>query len=92
MNTWQTIEELKDDWNGNGAKAFTKDHIEFAKRFAEHLGEDFLIFPTARKSIQLEYEDENTYIEFEIYQNRHISCLYMDEKDFGGEKNDILPD
>lgn len=72
VDRFEIIGELKDNWNGYGAKAFTKGHIEVARIVYSHLKDGFEIFPTAAGSIQLEYEDDNEYIEFEVFENGMI--------------------
>ena len=61
------ISMLKDNWNGNGAKAFTQDLICRVRNIIISLNKQPELFPTPANSIQLEYEgDGNSYLEIEI--------------------------
>lgn len=78
------IEKLNDNWNDNGASAFSSKLIEKCKKIAMQLASEPFICPTACGSIQFEYEKENgDYLEFEIYEDR-IEC-FLDTLS-GGEK------
>ncbi|WP_144603640.1 hypothetical protein [Algoriphagus algorifonticola] len=69
----QKLEGFKNlgfDWNGNKAEPFSEDLIEKAKSVLFTLNVQPEVFPTARKSIQFEYEKENgDYLEFEIFED-----------------------
>lgn len=72
------ISHLEQDWNENGAQAFSKDLIEKCRRILFELSAEPSIFPTACNSIQFEYEkDSGEYLEFEIYSD-HIKFFYID--------------
>lgn len=78
------IEKLKDDWNDNGASAFSSKLIERCRGIVVQLASEPFICPTACGSIQFEYEKENgDYLEFEVYEDR-IEC-FMDTLS-GGEE------
>ena len=67
----QDISELKDNWNGNGASAFNDTLIQKMKYLILRLNVQPEIFPTARGSIQFEYEKETgEYLEFELFDTR----------------------
>ena len=67
----QDISELKDDWNGNGASAFKDTLIQKMKYLILRLNVQPEIFPTARGSIQFEYEKETgEYLEFELFDTK----------------------
>ena len=67
----QDISELKDDWNGNGASAFNDTLIQKMKYLILRLNIQPEIFPTARGSIQFEYEKETgEYLEFELFDTK----------------------
>ena len=51
-------------------KYFSEEHINLVKNVINTLQIQPLIFPTYRHSIQLEYEINNAYLEFEIYINK----------------------
>jgi hypothetical protein len=63
------------NWNGNNAEPFSEVIIEKAKSILVALRIQPKIFPTARKSIQFEYEKHNgDYLEFEIFKDT-ITCF-----------------
>lgn len=75
------IGELKNNWNGNGASAFSKDFLEKIKKIVSKLCIQPEIFPTAVPSIQLEFEKKcpvselRTYLEFEIMEDGRIKMF-----------------
>lgn len=69
--TLNDIAKLEDNWNNNGANAFSAKLIEKCRGIAMQLAAEPFICPTACGSIQFEYEKENgDYLEFEIYEDR----------------------
>lgn len=68
---FKDIENLQDNWNGNGAKAFSTTLIDRCKQIVSNLNVKPAIFPTAKNSIQLEYEKDNgEYLEFEVFEDK----------------------
>lgn len=64
------IEELKDNWNDNGAKKFSAKLIVECCFVLSGLPVLPEIFPVADGSIQFEYEkDDGSYLEFDICEN-----------------------
>lgn len=73
------IEQLQENWNGNGANCFSNRMLSFAKRIVLNLLIQPMIFPTARDSIQFEYEnDQGDYLELEIFENERIKVFSVD--------------
>lgn len=71
----ETFRHFPVNWNGNGALPFLELQIEKAKSILFDLPKQPEIFPTARQSVQFEYEKENgDYLEFEIFEDS-ISCF-----------------
>ncbi len=67
------ISKLEDDWNGYGAKPITKSIVIDARHFIENvkiLSQHISVFPTARQSIQFEFEHDDKYCEAEIFVDR----------------------
>lgn len=64
------ILSLTDNWNNNGAKAFDSDFVEYCRQIIKQLPYEPFVCPTACGSIQLEWEYNNQYLEFEIYKNK----------------------
>jgi len=70
----QIIEDflaLEENWNGNQAPPFNKTLIDTTQKIIKNITQQQPdIFPTARKSIQLEYEKDNEdYLEFEVFED-----------------------
>lgn len=75
MEKLESFRHFQINWNGNGALPFIEGQIEKAKSILFNLPKQPEIFPTARQSVQFEYEKENgDYLEFEIFEDS-ISCL-----------------
>lgn len=68
--TLSAIEALEDNWNDNSASKFCKALILQAKQIIDDFPSEFEIeiFPTARDSIQFEYETDDIYLEFELFE------------------------
>ena len=69
----EKLEQFKSlgfNWNGNKAEPFSESLLENAKSVLCTLKVQPEVFPTARKSIQFEYEKENgDYLEIEIFED-----------------------
>ncbi|WP_338220104.1 hypothetical protein [Algoriphagus sp. oki45] len=66
----EEFKKLEFNWNGNNAEPFSDALIEKAKSVLFSLRVQPEIFPTARKSIQFEYEKGNgDYLEIEIFED-----------------------
>ena len=66
------IQSLKENWNGYGTNSIPFSAIKRAKTFIfllRDLSEFLYIYPTARESIQIEFEKDDIYFEAEIYTN-----------------------
>lgn len=75
------ISALPNNWDGDGAAAFSSSIIDFVKKLIFTLSVQPDIFPTLRNSIQLEYENvKNEYLEFEVFED-HIKSFFYDHKD-----------
>lgn len=69
----------EDNWNGYGVTKFEKKLIDKASNIVCSLGVQPFVFPTARNSIQLEYETNERYLEFEIFEDKVTFLLYNKE-------------
>ena len=86
------IEALENNWNGNGAAAFSKEILAKARELVALLSEQPTILPTGRDSIQLEYEKENgDYLEFELFEGGRLK-MFSYTHDGIAETKDILFD
>ena len=74
------IQKMEKDWNGYGAEPIPKDIIDLSRNIVVILDYQPNIFPTARRSIQMEYRlIDKSYLEFEIFAN-HISILEVPQR------------
>lgn len=64
-----SISKYETNWNGYGAPSVPDSIIDFCKRVINNLGTQPFISPTGRESIQLEYESNVEYLEFEVFKN-----------------------
>lgn len=70
------IRQLQDNWNGNNASKFSEKLLEIAKELVMNTGIQGEIFPTARDSIQFEYENEaGDYLELEVFEDEKIKVF-----------------
>ena len=72
-NVFQQITELKDNWNNNGANAFSETLIAKCKRLVSEFQIPPSIFPTADNSIQMEWDNvAGDYLEINVYDDKCI--------------------
>ncbi len=77
FGTLKVIEALQSNWNGYGADSFSVDLISKVREFVVSAVIQPDIFPTARDSIQIEYEKDNgDYLEFEFFENGEIKKFF----------------
>lgn len=69
-SVFNSIIELKENWNGYGADPFKKDFVEQCRTVVKGLNREPFVAPTANNSIQIEYEDKNGYLEIELFENK----------------------
>ena len=73
----EEIGNLPDGWNDSGARSFPAEFLTYVRCILSGLEVDPDIFPTARDSIQLEYDNTSgDYLEFEIFADRKIKKFY----------------
>ena len=80
----EDIKNLKDNWNGNGAKSFSPKLIGHCYQLLDLLtynkiGVMAFVVPTANRSIQFQFENDNRYLEFEV--NDDWISVYSEDKD-----------
>jgi hypothetical protein len=74
------ISHLENDWDGNGAGKISCEAIEVAFSIIKNVSIQPVIYPTARKSIQLQYElEDRSYLEFEIFE-KNIMCMKVPKR------------
>ena len=70
------IGKLENNWNNNGAPSFSKNHIDTMKQIISKLHYQPFITPTAKGTIQFEFEDQKgNYLEFELYPDKRIKMF-----------------
>ena len=70
---------LKDNWNGNGAKAFRPELISKARNIITFLDIQPEVFPTACESLQLEYDKEDgAHLEIELTDGKKAEIFQID--------------
>ena len=74
------IQSLKPDWNGYGAKPIPKEVTQISRKIVRTLSKQPDIYPTGRRTIQMQYElADKSYLEFEIYVD-HIHILEVPKR------------
>ena len=69
INSISEIASLPDNWNLNGAPAFSEQVILLCKDIVRSLSHQPNIFPTANGSIQMEWDNsKGDYLEIEIFE------------------------
>lgn len=66
----EAVSHLDDNWDGYGAAKIDKDIIRKANEIIYNLIYQPEIFPTGRSTIQLEFDKNGDYLEFEIYSSK----------------------
>lgn len=83
------IASLKDNWNGNGAKAFSADLVSKTNKIISSLVLAPELFPTACGTIQLEYDrGDGGHLEIEIGESDKAE-LYIQKAD-GAESSELI--
>lgn len=73
-----SFKSLQQDWNGYSAAPISKKLIDSVTYILMNLTRQPEIFPTARNSIQLEYEKLNgDYLEFEIFEDGNVNMYLL---------------
>lgn len=78
MNSTEKIKsfyELKKDWNDNGADPIESEIITNALFLDEKIPIKTDVFPTARHSIQFEFEKNGYYLEFELMRSDNVTMF-----------------
>ena len=74
-NRLEEIRALEKDWNGYGACSFSDVLVDKCKRIISQLSHQPTIYPTGRRSIQMQYElADRSYLEFEVFEDK-VVCL-----------------
>lgn len=90
MKVIDKIALLEENWNGNGANKFSEELISNAKMLISNFSIQPDVLPTARDSIQMEYEkDSGDYIEFELFKNGQLKVFTFSNHQFNTEYIDL---
>lgn len=85
--TLDSFLKLERDWNGYDGEKFDSNLILKCKKILDTLSYQPDIFPTARGSVQFEYElEDKSYLEFEIYMDK-VTCLIVPNRDYDKKIN-----
>lgn len=85
----KVLGDLKGNWNDNGALPFPKSLLDIGVSIIRNIIIQPKVFPTARQSIQLEYEKVNgDYLELEVFVEK---IEFFMERSNGEEKEGSIP-
>lgn len=80
MDRLSYIEQFPDDWNGYGGRRIDPQVIEKCREIIKGICIQPVVFPTGRRTIQLQYElKDKSYLEFEIYTDK-IVCMQVPQR------------
>lgn len=75
----ESIAELENGWNGNGAKAFSYGLISKVRNMLMFLNVQPEVFPTACNSLQLEYDkSDGSHMEIELTEDEEAEVFQID--------------
>ncbi len=75
----ETIAMLQDNWNANGAKAFSVNLISKVRNILVFLEIQPEVFPTACESLQLEYDKQDgSHMEIELTESDNAQIFVVD--------------
>lgn len=75
----ETIAMLQDNWNANGAKAFSTSLISKVQNIIVFLEIQPEVFPTACESLQLEYDKQDgSHMEIELTESENAEIFVVD--------------
>ena len=76
------IQGLEQDWDGYGAEKIPDSVILLARNLVASLDHQPEIYPTKRRTVQMQYElSDRSYLEFEIYTDK-IEVLSVPQRDY----------
>ena len=82
FSVFDEIAALGDNWNGYDAEPFEPIFVGKCRDIFSQLVSEPEVFPTARNSIQFEYElEDKSYLEFEIYRDK-ITVLIVEKREY----------
>ena len=60
---------MGENWNGYDAEPFEPSFVAYCRTIFSQLISEPEVFPTARNSIQFEFENDEVYLEFEVFSD-----------------------
>ena len=82
LRTLSDIQNLEHDWDGYGADRIPAAVVLLARNIVASLDYQPEIYPTKRRTVQMQYElSDRSYLEFEIYPDS-IECLSVPQRDY----------
>lgn len=74
---YEILESLHDNWDDNNAVAISPDIIEIIKSIVSEVGieNDINIFPKKNGTVNVEYGNDNIFIEMEVFASGTINIL-----------------
>lgn len=83
----KSFRELGQNWNGYGAEPLKPSVIAIALHFVDLIGcsPNIEVFPTARGTIQFEWENDLYYVETEVYPDGSVKSFSQWKEKFRHE-------
>lgn len=84
INSILSFKKFESNWNGEGAEPFSENIIQKSLNIINTPSLKFQpeVFPTARQSIQFEYEKSNgNYLEIEIFEEKYSAYSEIDNNE-----------
>lgn len=89
LNKLKTYSDLPENWNHEGAEAFSKFTIDLAKQIIEHVDIQPEIFPLDDDTVQFEWDGQsNSYLELKIGNDTKATLFVIDKT--GNETTKII--
>lgn len=79
LNKLKTISGYEENWNGYGARPIDDDIIDDCRRIMNRVAVYPEIFATANNSIQLEYQTDKAYVELEIFTDKYVLFIQIND-------------
>lgn len=82
LRTLTQIQNLEHDWDGDAGEAIPEEVIILSKSIVMSLKYQPEIYPTKRRTVQMQYETaDRSYLEFEVYADR-IEMLSVPQRKY----------
>ena len=71
------LRDLEPDWNGYGAKPPRRSAVAAAEQLVHRCGAAPEVFPTGRRSVQLQWTRDYGYLELEVVNATRVEGLFV---------------